>query len=136
MAKITKDVAYWHVWGWRMNSMLDTCQKEDGEDHYQEMRRDPLYGHREGPDVEDETFLALAVDVPAKHCCCGKYVHLQKRVNGPCYDTDRRYSHRAPMTLILKTIQPKHVRPIGLAWTTSIKKKRRWTIDVHFRSLK
>ena len=116
--------------------MLDQERKQSGDEGYEEALQDPTFAHLQGPDVKDNTFLALILDVPQQVYDHKRYVHKQGKYNGNCYSMDPRRSHKAPMTLVLTTILPEKIRPCGLAWTISTYKRRRWTVNTHFRSLK
>lgn len=135
MSKIAKDVAYWHVWGWRINRMLDEVQSKDPHE-YDIMVKDPAFGHRRNPPVVDETLLVLVLSNIANESCFGGYEHGQIRKMTPAYDIKRRRVHREPMALIADVVPPENVRPWALVWTETTREGRKWDVKTRLRRLR
>jgi len=116
MAKLAKDVAYWHVWGWRNNGVIDALFKR--EPKFTSAKQIKLLKQMR-PAPVDTTFVALLADIPnswLKKC----YNHKQLGREQPQYQLlDLAREHIEPMYLIERVIPPRTIRVWATMWTMS-----------------
>lgn len=124
--KIAKDVAYWHVWGWRLNDMIEgQGDRVDLSDRrYPEMRTTifaVLTAH-----VPKTAPWVLLGDFNHDHWAKSMYYRVYKRM-------DRRRQHTEPIVLVTRSI-PAHLIRLWATILVNVKRKdRRWhlTTAIH-----
>ena len=131
MARIAKDVAYWHVWGYRANDVLRDVGRASPA-----WRQDRAL-RRLRPKVEDAAFIALLFDVPRNGEWIGMRVyHKPKdRSAGPVYDLlDSRYQHCEIACILTQPVPPTTIRVWATLWTQSAWDRcDGWRTDVRIR---
>jgi len=123
--KLAKDVAYWRVWGWRLNDMVKAGANSANKN----------LANRARPPVEPDCFAILTFDktyTGAENPLMG-FVHVQHPdESSPCYSTmDIRYTHHQRLFLIDHEIAAEELCMWGCVWTEVKRADRRWNIDVH-----
>lgn len=131
--KIAKDVAYWHVWGWRLNDMVTRLVGPGGKGDRIDLP------DRRHPEMETAVFAVLTAHVPkTPHWVLGPeyFTHRQevKEMSHRAYGRmDPRRQHVEPLVLITQPISAHLLR----LWATVIvhveRKNRRWhlTTTIH-----
>jgi len=139
MAKVAKDVAYWHVWGWRINDLLRHSEEDVCMNRHLQI---------EGPPIRDQVFVALTFDATeGVHRYWENEFYKKSRVThsahpkgltGACWkDMDPRYAHsKMPMTWVSELVPPEKIRPWAMLWTKSKRRRWKWDVDVHIRRFK
>lgn len=111
-AKIAKDVAYWHVWGWRSNDIVAQFPNTQRYRTRQAIAR-------KRPLVIDTTFVALTFTVPRKHVYTGDR-HKVLSSDAAAYDLfDPARNHVEPLYLVTKPVPPDSIRVWATLWTLS-----------------
>lgn len=119
MVKVAKDVAYWHVWGWRANDVQSAVDQETRaavvpRGTYRRALR------RKHPGLRDTMFCALRFTVPRAHVHA-TYLHKVLHRTAVQWDAgfDPARNHVEPMFLVVRPVPSDTLRVWATLWTQS-----------------